>query len=382
MEGFDNDGDGRINEDDLGGPDPNRNYPWGWSLDAGWPYTMSEKETRNVFEFQLKHPNIFASFHYHNTGRLIMFMAPPDTRTALTPEQRQADEARVAAQLAELRKTDRYAQLFSRVVAPDVQNDMDSQMAIVTEGAHILKDYTPTFSGLSGQAQAASYAMLGAYSYLIELWGRPPQFDADRNNDGTVDETEVLAWIDTEMTGEGWIAPKMFKHPDLGDVWIGGTSMKHTGRTPPAPYMETEALRQTHFVLYAASQFPKVEIERVAVTPATGDLYWVDVSITNDRVYPTFSDRALQLRRAVRDKVTLSSSSNVTVVDVPAGTVRFDPLNEQTAATVMTGKAVEFRLRGRDAIRYRALVKMTGRRLGRSDRVEGRRNRHKASPSR
>jgi hypothetical protein len=360
MEGFDNDGDGRINEDDLGGPDPNRNYPWGWSLDAGWPYPMSESETRNVFEFQLKHPNIFASFHYHNTGRLIMFMAPPDTRTTLTPEQRQADEARVSAQLAELRKTDRYAQLFSRTVAPDVQNDMDSQVAIVTEGAHILKDYTPTFSGLSGQAQAASYGMLGAFSYLIELWGRPPAFDADRNNDGTVDDTEVLAWIDTEMTGEGWIVPKKFRHPDLGDVWIGSTSKKHTGRTPPAPYMETEAMRQTHFVLYSATQFPKVEIERVTVTPATADLFWVDTSIRNDRVYPTLSDRALQLKRGVRDKLTLTSSPNVSVVEVPSGVVRFDPLNDQTAATMLAGKSAEFRLRGRDSIRYRALVKMTG----------------------
>ena len=360
MEGFDNDGDGRINEDDLGGPDPNRNYPWGWSLDAGWPYTMSEPETRNVFEFQLKHPNIFASFHYHNTGRLIMFMAPPDTRTTLTAEQRQAEETRVAAQLAEMRKTDRYAQLFSRVVAPDAQNDLDSQMAIVTEGAHILKDYTPTFSGLSGQAQASSYAMLGAFSYLIELWGRPPLFDADRNNDGTVNDEEFLAWIDTEMTGTGWIAPKKVKHPDLGDVWIGGTSMKHTTRTPPAPYMEQEALRQTLFVLYSASQFPKVEIERVTITPATGDLFWVDTIVKNERVYPSFSDRALQLKRAVRDKLTVSTSPNVSMVDVPARVVRFDPLNEQSAATTLTGKTTEFRLRGRDSIRHRALVKMTG----------------------
>ncbi len=360
MEGYDNDGDGRINEDDLGGPDPNRNFPFGWDLQNGWPYPMSESETRNVFEFQLKHPNIFASFHFHNTGRLIMFMAPADTRTAMTPEQRTAQEARVAQQLAELRKTDRYAQIFPRVAAPDLQNDMETQTAIVTEGAHILKDYNPVFSGLSGQAQAASYNMLGAYAYLVELWGRPPLADADRNNDGTVDDEEYLAWIDTELTGEGWIAPHKFNHPDLGEVWIGGTSMKHTGRTPPAPYMETEALRQTHFVLYSASQFPKVEIERVTVTPATGDLFWVDATIRNDRLYPSFSDRALQLKRAVRDRLSLASSSNVTLVEVPAGALRLDPANDQAAATAVTGKTTEFRLRGRDSARFRALVKMTG----------------------
>jgi hypothetical protein len=48
------------------------------------------------------------------------------------------------------------------------------------------------------------------------------------------------------------------------------------------------------------------------------------------------------------------------MVEVPAGVVRFDPLNDQSAATVLTGKTTEFRLRGRDSIRYRALVKMTG----------------------
>jgi hypothetical protein len=361
MEGFDNDGDGRINEDDIGGPDPNRNYPFGWSLQDGWPYPMSENETRNVFEFQLKHPNIFAAFHYHNTGRLIMFTAPPDTRlTTMTTEQRTAQEARVAAQLAEMRKADRYAQLFPRVVGADMQNDMDSQLAIVTEGAHILKDYTPTFSGLSGQAQAASYNVLGAFAYLIELWGRPPLVDADRNNDGSVDEEEVQGWMATELTGGGWIDPKPVKHPDLGDIWIGGSARKHTGRTPPAPYMEQEAHRNTLFVLYSASQFPKVEIDRVMLTPATGDLYWVDVTVKNDRLYPTSSDRAVQLKKSVKDRLTLSFSPSVAFVEVPAGLVRLDPLNDQSATTALASKTVEFRLRGRDSVRFRALVRMTG----------------------
>ncbi len=360
-EGYDNDGDGRINEDDIGGPDPNRNFAYGWNLQAGWPYPLSEPETRNAYEFQRRHPNIFAGFHYHNTGRLIMFAAPPDARTrTMTAEQRREQEARVAARLEEMRRTDKYAQLFPRVPPPEYQHDMDVQTEIVTQGARILKDYTPTISGLSGQHQASDYYMLGAYSYLIELWGRPVS-EADANNDGRVDDEEFMKWIDVDLTGEGWIAPHKFRHPDLGDIWIGGSARKHIERTPPARYMETEALRNALFVLYCASQFPKVEISRVEVRPAGRDLVWVDVTVANDRAYPTSSDRANQLGRAVQDRITVTSSDNVRILEIPPGSARVDPLNPQDAAvTVVGGKASEFRLRAKDSRRFRCLARVSG----------------------
>jgi hypothetical protein len=358
-EGYDNDGDGRINEDDIGGPDPNRNFSYGWDLASGWPYPLSESETRNVMEFRRKHGNVFASFHFHNTGRLIMFAAPPDSRGTLTPEQRQQSAARVSQQLQELRKTNKYAQLFDRTVAPEYQTDMETQMAIVTQGARILKDYNPTISGLSGQAQADSYYTLGAFAYLIELWGSPVS-EADLNNDGRVDDEEYMKWIDTELAGEGWITPHKFNHPDLGEIWIGGTAKKHVDRTPPARYMEAEALKQAQFVLYCASQFPKVEIGPVSIVPATGDLYWVDVTVKNDRVYPTSSDRAVLLKTAVNDKLTVSSSDNISLLEIPAGAPRLDALNAASAAPALGRQGAEFRLRGNDSRRFRCLIKMSG----------------------
>src|SRR4030067_97308 len=102
-----------------------------------------------------------------------MFAPLPNNRGALPADQRQQAEERIAQQLQELRKTNRYAQVFNRTVAPEYQTDIETQTAIVTQGARILKDYNPTISGLSGQAQANSYYMLGAFAYLIELWGSP-----------------------------------------------------------------------------------------------------------------------------------------------------------------------------------------------------------------
>ncbi len=358
-EGFDNDGDGRINEDDIGGPDPNRNFPADWNLQQGNPYPLSEPETRNVYEFWLRHPNIFASFHYHNTGRLIMFTTPPRIQPTLTPEQRQQRQQQFQQRLTELRQTNKYAQLFDIEVPREYEEDMRVQTEIVTMGARILKNYRPTPSGRVGQAQAASYEMFGRYAYLIELWGTP-DFEADENGDGRVSDEEFLKWIDIELTGEGWITPHKVRHPDYGEIWIGGTAKKHITRTPPARYMEEEALRQTHFVLYCVSQFPKVEIGEIKITPATADLFWIDVTVKNDRAYPTASDRAVQLRQAVRDKLIFNSSPNISLLELPPTQSALDLTNRASLAPVAKGREVEFRLKGHDSQVYRYLVKLNG----------------------
>jgi hypothetical protein len=363
-EGFDNDGDGQINEDDIGGPDPNRNFPYGWTIADGFPYPMSEAETRNVFEFQLGLSNLFASFHYHNTGRLIMFQAPPAVQ-AQAPAGGQAGEYAQRAQqmaqqqLAELRKTDKYIYRAPRQVAPEYQHDLDVQNEIVSTGARLLKDYTPTIGGLSGQAHAATYYMFGAYSYLIELWGDPTS-EADINDDGEVDDEEMMKWIDLELMGEGWVLPHKATHPDLGEVWIGGTPRKHIGRTPPARYIETEALRNANFVMYAASQFPKVEFGEIKVTPATDDLYWVEVEVKNDKAYPTSSDRAVALRRAAMDRITVGSGGSCEIVAIPKAQTAVDPWNRAAPSEVVASGGSEFRLKGHETKKFCALVKLNG----------------------
>ena len=368
-EGFDNDGDGRINEDDIGGPDPNRNYPFDWNLSAGWPYTMSEPETRNAYEFQRTHDNIFASFHYHNTGRLIMFSAPGAVESGAQGQtaarspygmgrgQQMSPEARLAQMQAE----NKYAFLVDRTVAPEYRHDLEVQTEIVTMGNRILKNYSPrpgSWSG-SGQAQVNSYGMLGAYAYLIELWGSPA-FAADINGDGRVSPEETMLWIDTELHGEGWVTPHKFDHPDLGEIWIGGTQKKHTQRTPPARYIEMEAQKNADFVMYCASQFPKVEIDEIKVTPEAGNLYWVDVTVKNDRVYPTSSDRDNELGSAIQDKLIFNSSGNVSMVEIPGEMTQIDPANNSSRATAVGESTHEFRLRGSSELTFRYLVEKSG----------------------
>ncbi|MCK4556450.1 MAG: hypothetical protein KAU47_02945, partial [Candidatus Aminicenantes bacterium] len=121
-----------------------------------------------------------------------------------------------------------------------------------------------------------------------------------------------------------------------------------------------EAFKNAQFVMYCASQFPRVEIDEITVTPATDDLYWVDVAVKNDRVYPTSSDRAVQLKMSVKDTITVSASKNISVVEIPKGSTIIDPLNKLATSQPIIEKSAEFRLKGKETQRFCALVKMDG----------------------
>lgn len=69
-EGFDNDNDGKINEDPVGGTDVNKNFTNDYKpyTDEGGPHPFSADELRALGNFVFDHPNIVAvySFTYHN----------------------------------------------------------------------------------------------------------------------------------------------------------------------------------------------------------------------------------------------------------------------------------------------------------------------------
>jgi hypothetical protein len=121
-----------------------------------------------------------------------------------------------------------------------------------------------------------------------------------------------------------------------------------------------EAQKNADFVMYCASQFPKVEIDEVKVTHEAGGLYWVDVTVKNDRVYPTFSDRERELGSAVQDKISFNSSGSVTVLEIPEGMTQIDPVNNTSRALAVGENDHEFALRGQSDMTFRYLVERSG----------------------
>jgi hypothetical protein len=349
-EGFDNDGDGELAEDDLGGIDPNRNFPWDFRKENGKSYPLSEPETRNVLNFQLAKKNILVSFNYHNVGRLIMYMMPPEAKrpAAATTRREIPSDAK-----------DIYRFVSPRRVDPEYQHDADVFNRTVSAGLYILKTYEPEAGNEYGEHLATSYYLLGAYSFLIELWGAPTPF-ADTDGDGYVSDEEYAKWVALDLGGDAWVKPHRAAHPQLGDIWIGGTSKKHVGRTPPPRYIEQEADKQCMYVMYCIEQLPRLSFGNCSVKKTGSNVYEVEVEVVNDRLFPTASDRSVLMKRYTPDRIraTVSSGTVVNPVDNGTGggaTPAFYRTQYRKEAT-QAGETVEFRARGSATQVFRYVV--------------------------
>jgi len=73
-EGLDNDGDGEVNEDRVGGIDLNRNFPANWSAAqfGSGPFPLSEPESWALVNYITARPNIAAIHTYHTSGGMIL----------------------------------------------------------------------------------------------------------------------------------------------------------------------------------------------------------------------------------------------------------------------------------------------------------------------
>lgn len=344
-EGYDNDGDGRMAEDDLGGIDPNRVYPFDFRKSMGKSYPLSEPVTRNQWNFVMKHKNIMFDVNYHNYGREIMYMYPPSNGV-----QRQVDTR--SPRPGET--VDRFAFRAPYSVQSSYQHDAQVMNQIVSDATFILNDYHPVPGNEYGETLSSMYYILGAYSLLIELWDRNVPY-ADANGDGYVNDEEYAKWVALDLGEDAWVKPHKFNHPQLGEIWIGGTNKKHIGRTPPPRYMEDEAMRQSRLVLHVMKQFPELKLKNAVVKKAGNNLYQVEVDVVNDRFMPTASDRLVLMKKHTPDVLKATVNGGTLVEPAQGGQTTRGYEKSATAA----GQKVEFRTRGNSVTTFRYTIVTT-----------------------
>ncbi len=256
-EGIDNDRDGRLNEDDIGGLDMNRNFPRNWEPEYLQPgagsFPLSEPETYATVRFINEHPNITGIVHNHTSGGFV-FRLPSATDPALFDPA----DIRLIVTLGE-----KYTETTGRAVRPSSTHPTRHRYGTLISWA---------------------YWDRGIIGWVPEYW---PGIDADYDNDGRTDELERLRFNDEELGGKYFVDWELYEHPEFGRIEIGGWRQKFISQNPPAELLEEECALQMPWILWLANQSPFLEMAEPAVTPLGNNRFRVEVTITNTGYLPT-----------------------------------------------------------------------------------------------
>lgn len=251
-EGIDDDKDGEYNEDGVGGIDMNRNFPRNWGLEfeqkGAGPYPLSEPETRATIEFINSKRHITGVFHGHTSGGFL-FRLPSTTNW----------------------------DTFNRA---DQKLIMElSNMYGTTTGQRVIPSYSNPRLHRHGTLISWSYWDFGVVAYVPEFWGG---FVEDYDEDGDISELDKLKWNDQTLNGEGFINWESFKHPDLGEVEIGGWNRKFTFQNPPPKLLKSEIEKYVEWMLWLAEASPRLVIPNSEVIPIVkGEVVNLNLEVQN-----------------------------------------------------------------------------------------------------
>ncbi len=259
-EGIDNDGDGRINEDGIGGIDMNRNFPRNWErvhLQPGaGDYPLSEPETRAAVDFIDAHRNITGIVHGHTAGGFV-YRLPSASAPSLFP---QTDLSLI------LHLGEEYTRTTSRPVNPSATHPTEHRY---------------------GTLISWGYWDHGIIGWVPEFSPGPSEWAIDYDGDGDITEAEQHRFNDEELGGRYFSDWTAYDHPDLGPVEIGGWHSKFWGQNPPPEFLEAETAKQMPWILYLAEQSPVLEVTEPTVTALGDGTFRVEVTVSNSGFLPT-----------------------------------------------------------------------------------------------
>lgn len=290
-EGIDNDGDGRINEDGLGGYDMNRNWASDWQpnyiqFGAG-QYPFDSPETNAVAQFIMDRPNIAAGQSYHNTGGMLLRGPGAKYLGNLYP----ASDRRVYDKLGTAGE-DMLPYYNYMIIHADLYTVHGGLVNWLAEG-------------------------LGIVSFTNELWTNSRIMpDPDRE----YDDKERMHWQDRMLFGQTFVDYTEYNHPTHGPILIGGGT-KYSSRVTPPFMLEEGCHRNFAFTMFHAQNMPELQFKWIGMKQIDGDLWEINVEIENTRIIPTRLALAQSSNMGLPDMLSYSGPEIVL-----AGTVsdRFD----------------------------------------------------------
>ena len=320
-ERIDNDNDGRINEDGIGGLDLHRNYPENWRPEeeatgrgntqrGAGEYPLSETETRAVVTFLLSHPNVYVVNSMDTS--VPMHLRPPSTSPSA--ERMYPEDLKWYEYFDEMGK-----KITGYEKAGDVYDDYGSG------------------SPLFGHGPDFGYWYYGAIWYGDEIWntGRNKDYDGDK----TIDQTDNIRWDDEENGGQGFFEWKPAKHPVYGDIEIGGFDPKFFSQNPPAMHLEPWVKNQGLFNIEMAKHLPElawenIEVKRTKSYKSDSVDYQLKVSFRNTGKLPTALKQAHLVKIVKEDRLVLDFDTT----GATSGKISYKVIEDKKPAVVREGR--------------------------------------------
>jgi hypothetical protein len=339
-EGIDNDNDGFINEDPVGGVDINRNfqheYPY-FKDDAGW-HMVSEKESLALMSWVIKQRNIAIMLSFGESDNLII---PPNAKGILNPavgidlfnmaNNSYSDAAKVGMVNTEGRS--RYGSWMRMgrgrqdSEASSGGRQRPSRTAETTFGRADLEYFNkasekykeltgiskqPPLRDPSGAFFQYGYFQFGVLSFSTPGWGindsqagpadrerpganersragadraRVPGMTPASGSTGKGMDRDFITYLDNKGIN-GFVEWNSYTHPEFGEVEIGGFT-PYEINNPPAS--EIERLGEAHgeFAVWLSGLYAKVQIAKTEVINHGGGLFRIKAEIENSGFLPT-----------------------------------------------------------------------------------------------
>ncbi len=280
------------------GLDNNRQSPYDWQPDStqsgAGAMPLSEPETRAVHDFIVNHPNIGGAQSFHTFSGVI-----------LRPYCAQNDDAFPTPDLEVYKAIGQRGTDITGYKNISIYHDFRYEPKVLIRGGFL--DWL--------------YEHLGIFCFSTELWDVVAKAGIEHDpikwlmyERKPEDDKKLLEWMDANLDPpffENWRA---FKHPQLGDIEIGGWYSKYVFQNPPAKFLPEVAEKNARFVLAHAAMLPSLRLEDLSCENIGADAYRIRFAARNYGFLSTAISKKADERKATRPvRAVLTLGDGVTL---------------------------------------------------------------------
>jgi murein tripeptide amidase MpaA len=277
------------------GLDLNRNFPAGWRPEGdqhgAGPYPASEPEARNLVDFIAKHPNITGTVSFHTMSGVL-----------LRPYDDRSDDEFPTDDLWTYQKIGEKGTEITNYPNISVFHDFK---------------YHPK-QVITGGFDTWTYDHVGVFSWTVEFWSPMKQAGIEKfkvidwyREHPVEDDLKLLKWNDEVLKGSGYVDWYAYKHPQLGQVELGGWDFLNMWTNPPLEFLEKEISPFPDWIVWHALISPKLSLLETKVTALGADSYRIRAVFQNQGWLPTYVTKKALERRTTRGVIV--------EIDLPKG---------------------------------------------------------------